>query len=172
MYRVMSPAPRSLQQEIRQSKPFRSRGQEALLGLMRTATLLRQRVAATVEPHGVTPQQYNVLRILRGAGEEALPTLEIAERLIEPSPGVTRLIDRLEAQGLVSRRRCPEDRRQVLCRITDEGLALLSSMSADVDAMEATALDVLEPDEVDRLIGLLDRIRAAYARDEPSEPDS
>ncbi len=149
----------SLQKEIRQSKPFRSRGHEALLGLLRTASLLRQSVARTVDPHGITPQQYNVLRILRGAGDEALPTLEIAERLIEPSPGVTRLLDRLEARGLASRQRCPEDRRQVLCRITEEGLALLDLMGSEVDAMEASALDMLAPTEVDRLIELLDRIR-------------
>ncbi len=155
----------SLQQEIRQSRPFRSKGHEALLGLIRTASLLRQSVARTIEPHGITPQQYNVLRILRGAGEEALPTLEVAERLLEPSPGVTRLLDKLEARGLASRERCPEDRRQVLCRITGEGLALLDAMRAEVEAMEASALEMLEPAELERLIELLDRIRAAYARE-------
>ena len=168
----MPPTESSLQKEIRQSKPFRSRGHEALLGLLRTASLLRQGVARTVEPHGITPQQYNVLRILRGAGEEALPTLEIADRLIEPCPGVTRLLDRLEARGLASRRRCPEDRRQVLCRITEAGLALLDETRPEIDAMEASALDVLEPAELDQLIGLLDRIRADLAAKRDREATS
>jgi len=151
-----------LREEIRQTKPFRSTGQEAMLGLLRTANVLRHRIAAVTEPHGVTVQQYNVLRILRGAGDEPLPTLEIGERMIEQSPGVTRLLDRLEAQGLVSRERCTQDRRQVLCRITPEGATLLTAMDPDVEALETSALDVLEPSDQEVLIGLLDRIRADY----------
>jgi DNA-binding MarR family transcriptional regulator len=151
-----------LQGEIRQTKPFRSIGQEAMLGLLRTANVLRHRIAAVTEPHGVTVQQYNVLRILRGAGDEPLPTLEIGERMIEQSPGVTRLLDRLEGQGLVSRERCAQDRRQVLCRITPAGVELLKAMDPDVEALEISALDVLEPSEREALIGLLDRIRAGY----------
>jgi DNA-binding MarR family transcriptional regulator len=151
-----------LQGEIRQTKPFRSTGQEAMLGLLRTANVLRHRIAAVTEPHGVTVQQYNVLRILRGAGDEPLPTLEIGERMIEQSPGVTRLLDRLEGQGLVSRERCAQDRRQVLCRITPAGVELLAAMDPDVEALEISALDVLEPSEREALIGLLDRIRAGY----------
>jgi DNA-binding MarR family transcriptional regulator len=151
-----------LQGEIRQTKPFRSIGQEAMLGLLRTANVLRHRIAAVTEPHGVTVQQYNVLRILRGAGDEPLPTLEIGERMIEQSPGVTRLLDRLEGQGLVSRERCAQDRRQVLCRITPAGVELLAAMDPDVEALEISALDVLEPSEREALIGLLDRIRAGY----------
>jgi len=166
------PTESSLQKEIRQSKPFRSRGHEALLGLLRTASLLRQSMARTIDLHGITAQQYNVLRILRGAGEEALPTLEIAERLIEPNPGVTRLLDRLVARGFASRQRCPEDRRQVLCRITNEGLALLDAMGSDIDAMEASALDMLTPAEQDRLVGLLDRIRAELGRNRHREASS
>jgi len=151
-----------LREEIRQTKPFRSKGQEAMLGLLRTANILRHRIAAVTEPHGVTVQQYNVLRILRGAGSEPLPTLEIGERMVEQSPGVTRLIDRLEGQGLVSRERCVQDRRQVLCQITPKGCALLEATDPDVDDLEGSALDVLEPVEQEALIGLLDRIRASY----------
>ncbi len=81
-----------------------------------------------VEPHGITLQQFNVLRILRGAGDEGLPTLEVADRMIEQTPGVTRLLDRMEAKELVRRQRCPKDRRQHLCWITAKGLALLEKI--------------------------------------------
>ena len=91
-----------LQQELKQRKPFQSVAQEALLGLMRTTDLMRRQVAAFVEPHGITLQQYNVLRILRGGGTDGVPTLEVAERMVEQTPGITRLLDRLEAKGFVS----------------------------------------------------------------------
>ena len=101
----MSDETSALQREIRQKKPFRSPAQEAVLGLLRTADVVRRLVARSLEPYDVTPQQYNVLRILRGAGDEGLPTLTIGERMLEDSPGVTRLVDRLIAKGLVSRAR-------------------------------------------------------------------
>src|SRR4030095_9165523 len=100
-----------LQREIRQAKPFRSRGQQVVVALLRTADLVRRVVGRVLEPYDITPQQYNVLRILRGAGDRGLPTLEIGERMIEQTPGITRLLDRLEAKELVRRERCREDRR-------------------------------------------------------------
>ncbi|MFP5247340.1 MAG: MarR family winged helix-turn-helix transcriptional regulator, partial [Thermoanaerobaculia bacterium] len=116
----------TLRDELKQTRPFVTRTQEAALALLRTADLVRRSIGAVVEPEGITMQQYNVLRILRGAGEKGLPTLEIAERMVEQTPGITRLIDRLETKQLVGRERCPTDRRQVFCRITKEGLALLA----------------------------------------------
>lgn len=157
----MAPTEGTLREEIRQSRPFRSRGQEAMLGVLRTASLVRQKVAEVIEPYDLTIQQYNVLRILRGAGAEPLPTLEIGERMIEHSPGITRLLDRLEAKGLVSRERCATDRRQVLCRIRPAGLDLLAEMDGPVDALERSALDELTAEEIDTLIALLDRVRQA-----------
>lgn len=155
----MSKPPSRLQQEIKQSKPFRSTAQEATLGLLRTTDVLRRRMAALIEPHGITGQQYNVLRILRGAGGEGLPTLEIAERMIEQAPGVTRLLDRLETKRLVHRERCPEDRRQVTCRITTSGLTLLGRLDEIVNGADETMLQDLTPAEQKQLIRLLDRIR-------------
>jgi len=146
--------------EIGQTKPFRTRGQEAVIGLLRTADVVRGAAAALVEPHGVTLQQYNVLRILRGAGPEGLPTLAIAERMIERAPGVTRLIDRLEARSLVLRERGEEDRRQVLCRIAPAGLKLLAGMDEAVDGSDAGAMAGLSAAEQKQLIRLMDRVRA------------
>src|ERR1700682_6278341 len=77
---------------------FRSREQQATLSLLRTADAVKRRRAQVIEPYGITPQQYNVLRILRGAGPSGLPTLTIGERMIEQTPGTTRLVDRLERQ--------------------------------------------------------------------------
>ena len=158
----MSDETSALQREIRQKKPFRSPAQEAVLGLLRTADVVRRLIARSLEPYDVTPQQYNVLRILRGAGAEGLPTLTIGERMLEDSPGVTRLIDRLIAKELVSRARSTEDRRQVLCRVTPAGLDLLAQVDALVEGRNDEAVDMLTPDEQKELIRLLDRIRAGH----------
>lgn len=159
----MSDETSALQREIKQRRPFSSPGQEAFLGLLRTADVLRRSVARVLEPYDVTPQQYNVLRILRGAGADGLPTLTIGERMLEDSPGVTRLIDRLAAKGLVDRARSTEDRRQVLCRITSAGLDLLARMDEPMNEKDEHALKMLTVDEQKQLIRLLDRIRAGHA---------
>ena len=149
-----------LQHEIGQKKPFRSRHQEAAIAIVRTADLLRRQFAAVVEPFGVTMQQYNVLRILRGALPERLPTMEIAERMIERTPGITGLLDRLEEKGLVARERRSDDRRCSLCVITQKGLDLLSGMDAPVNDVDERVLSMLDRTDVTSLIDLLDAIRA------------
>jgi DNA-binding MarR family transcriptional regulator len=140
---------------------FRSREQQATLGLLRTADAVKRSLAHVIEPHGITPQQYNVLRILRGAGADGLPTLTIGERMIEQTPGVTRLVDRLERKGLVARTPCAKDRRRVFCRITSKGLELLKELDDPVNRWDAQTVSVLPPSELDSLITLLDRVRAS-----------
>jgi DNA-binding MarR family transcriptional regulator len=140
---------------------FRTREQQACVGLLRTADAVKRSLAHVIEPHGITPQQYNVLRILRGAGAEGLPTLTIGERMIEQTPGVTRLVDRLEGKGLVARTPCPKDRRRVFCRITAKGLDLLKELDEPVNQWDAHAVSVLPPSELDSFITLLDRVRAS-----------
>ena len=163
--------PSRIHDEIKQRKPFPSRDEEAAVALMRTADLVRRVVARVIEPHGITPQQYNVLRILRGAGSEGLPTLEIADRMIEQTPGITRLIDRLEAKKLVTRERCPTDRRQVFCRITAEGMKLVAELDEPVRRADSGALAALTERELGSLLGLLDKTRtelnAALASERP-----
>jgi MarR family transcriptional regulator, organic hydroperoxide resistance regulator len=152
--------PSHLQDEIRQTRPFASLEQEAYLGILRTAALLDHAVAEALKPHGITPTQYNVLRILRGAGAEGLPTLTVRARLIEEAPGITRLIDKLETAGLVQRDRTGKDRRTVRCRITTAGLDVLSRLDTDLAGWQGPVGAGL-PEERDRaqLLALLQRVR-------------
>ncbi|HNV04034.1 MAG TPA: MarR family transcriptional regulator [Vicinamibacterales bacterium] len=139
----------------------RHQAHRTVVAVLRAADLLRRRTAAIVEPAGITTQQFNVLRILRGAragGEDALPTLEVGSRMIEQTPGVTRLLDRLEAKGLVSRRRCPEDRRQHRCRITPRGLGLLAALDDPILEDSRQALRRLTARQQAALAGLLDAV--------------
>jgi DNA-binding MarR family transcriptional regulator len=151
-----------LQKEIKQKKPFRSRKQEAMLAIVRTADILKRRWRI-VEDFGVTGQQYNVLRILRGAQPEPLPTMEIASRMIENTPGITGLVDRLEEKGLVKRARDAEDRRCSRCTITDKGLALLRQMDPVADRNEEEALAMLDGKDIDRLIEILEVVRSHHS---------
>lgn len=149
----------SIREDLKQTRPFRSASHEAYLALLRTADGARRHVSMVLEERHITLQQYNVLRILRGAGEEGLPTLAIGERMIERTPGITRLIDRMEAKVWVSRRRCTEDRRRVWCNITETGLSILDELDEPVATVDAVLEDVLAPQELRDLIGYLDRIR-------------
>ena len=148
----------TIRKAIRQTKPFTSTSQEAILGLFIVGDRLRRRFATIADVHDLTPQQYNVLRILRGAGTEGIPTLTIAERMVEQTPGITRLIDRLEAKDLVHRERCPEDRRLVRCQITRQGLRLLEKLDAPVEAIDHEGLGMLSKAEQRQLVDLLERI--------------
>jgi DNA-binding MarR family transcriptional regulator len=151
-----------IQEEIKQRKPFRSLGQEAVISLLRTADVVRAHFEKQLAPYGVTLQQYNVLRILRGAGAGGLPTLEIGARMVERTPGVTRLIDRLERKDMVRRARGTEDRRVVYCLLTEEGRATLAALDDVVDKADVTALDALSEPELEQLIEMLGRARAAH----------
>lgn len=151
--------PSRIQREIAQSRPFRSPHQECVVSLLRTCDVVRRRLSGVIEPGGLTLQQYNVLRILRGAGPEGLPTLEIAGRMLERAPGITRLLARLERKELISRRRSRHDQRQVVCRVTRRGLALLSGLEGPLAAADTTSLGELGRDEVEQLILLLDGVR-------------
>jgi DNA-binding MarR family transcriptional regulator len=147
--------------EIRQSKPFRSIEEESLVALILTTDLVVRRLAEVIEPSGITHQQYNVLRILRGSHPEPLPTLEIAARMIEQTPGITRLIDRLEAKGLVTRERGSDDRRCVYCAITPAGHDMLAGLERPVRQVAKTAFAGLDEVKQRRLLAALDAVRAA-----------
>jgi len=153
-----------LREELKQTRPFHSPAHEAVVSVLRTAALVQRQLALVVERGGVTLQQYNVLRILRGAGDEGLPTLAIRDRMIEEAAGITRLLDKLERAGHVVRERCTPDRRQVLCRITPAGMAVLAKLDQPVDALNDVALATLDPSEQSKLIELLAAVRASCTR--------
>jgi DNA-binding MarR family transcriptional regulator len=151
----------SILEEIQQTRPFATLAEEASVSLMRTTDLVRRRLTRIVEPHGITLQQYNVMRILRGAGEDGLPTLEIAARMIEQAPGITRLIDRLETKRLVERERSTGDRRCVYCRITQAGLRLLAGLDEAIASPAAHLASVLPQNQTRQLVQLLAQVRAS-----------
>jgi DNA-binding MarR family transcriptional regulator len=151
--------PRKLSEETRQGRPFRSREEEALLNVLRTADALTQRLAAALKPFDLTPSQYNVLRILRGAGAEGSRCGEIAERLVAHDPDVTRLLDRLERAGLVARTRDATDRRVVRTKITPEGRDALERADGPVDAVSAMHFGVLGTPALGQLITALEAVR-------------
>lgn len=129
---------------------------------MRAADLARRHMNAVVEPHGLTLQQFNVLRILRGGGADGLPTLEVASRMVEETPGITRLLDRLERKELIRRQRCPRDRRQHLCWITAKGLALLQKMDRPIARIHEETLKGLRTKDRVAFTRLLGAMRAAH----------
>jgi DNA-binding MarR family transcriptional regulator len=151
----------SIVDELKQTRPFASKAQEATVALLRTTDVVRRRLARVVEREGITLQQYNVLRILRGAGGEPMSALDVAERLIEEAPGVSRLLDRLVAKGLIQRDRSSQDRRRLECAITARGLDLLGRLDTPVTRADADAMHGLTGREIATLNELLSRIRQA-----------
>ena len=153
----------ALQRELKMTRPFASPAQEAHLGIARTAALLDHATDEFFRDQPVTDTQFNVLRILRGAGDAGLCRAEIAARLIRRVPDVTRLIDRLEEAGRVTRDREARDRRYVTARITAAGKALLASLDERVTALHDRLLGHLSAAEVRHLVALLDRVREPHA---------
>lgn len=151
---------KTLQDELRQRKPFGSACQEAFLSLVRTETALRAGLEQVLQPHGLSLAQYNVLRILRGAGREGACRNDIRDRLVSRMPDVSRLLDRMEAAGLVRRVRSTEDRRQVTTTLTPRGRALVDALDPLVAAEHQRRLGHLSEHQLRTLIDLLALIRA------------
>ncbi|MGH7616624.1 MAG: MarR family winged helix-turn-helix transcriptional regulator [Gemmatimonadaceae bacterium] len=147
--------PSDLRSDIKQRKPFDSPEQEAHLNIERTAAVLSHAFAEALKSHGITPTQYNVLRILRGAGTDGLCRNEVRDRMIAQVPDVTRLLDRLEDAGLIERERSTEDRRQVGTRITAKGLQLLSDLDDPVAEIHRRQLGHLSAAQLKTLADLL-----------------
>jgi DNA-binding MarR family transcriptional regulator len=148
----------TIRQEIKQTRPFRSTAQEAVLSLVRTVGAVMYEYERVAQSEGITFQQYNVLRILRGAGEP-LPTMEIGERLLQKTPGVSRTLDRLEKRGLIRRARGRDDGRQVLCALTHAGLRIVDRLDAPVDTLDAASMAPLGDSGQRQIIRLLQKIR-------------
>jgi DNA-binding MarR family transcriptional regulator len=150
-----------LQDEIKQTKPFARKTAEALLAVLRTATVLEHAQNEALRPHGITSTQYNVLRILQGAGDDGMCGREVAERLISRVPDVSRLLDRMEEMELVTRERDPEDRRHVTARISAKGRGIVVEATPSLEVIERASFRDMEPGLVVSLVKALDTIREA-----------
>ena len=148
-----------LRDEIRQARPFRSIREEAHLSIVRTAAVLAHGFAESLKEFGITATQYNVLRILRGAGEHGLCRHEVRDRLVAQVPDVTRLLDRMEEAGHVARERDETDRRLVATRITPRGLRLLDELEKPVAAIHQRQLGHMTDAQLRSLIDLLEVAR-------------
>ena len=153
----------SVQSEIRQSRPFRSKKQEATIALLRTASVVSRALSRVVEPWALSLAQYNALRIIRGAGAGGIATLAIRERMIEEGTTITRILDKLEQSGYIRRERALPDRRQVMCEVTTEGRRLLDKIDPIVDAADEEAMTSLGARELSQFIDALDAVRGANA---------
>ena len=154
--------PSQLRDEIKQSRPFVSVHEEAYLNLARTAAVLSHSFAEALKPYGITATQYNVLRILRGAGSGGLCRNEVRDRLVAQVPDVTRLLDRMEDAGLIERERETSDRRLVTTRITAEGLRLLKVLDGKVVELHRGQLGHLSKQQLTTLIELLSLARGPH----------
>lgn len=149
-----------IERELKQTRPLASLEEAAYLNVLRTASVLSKGVADLLREHRLTPTQYNVLRILRGAGARGLTAGDVGERMITRDPDVTRLLDRLERRGLVERWRCSEDRRVIWTRITDAGREAVDPLDAPVDELLRAQLRHLGPERLATLVELLEEARS------------
>ncbi len=148
----------SIEQDIQQGRGFRSPHHKLVVNLMFTNNWVCAHQADVLKPHGLTLQQYNVLRILRGQHPEAVTVNAIIERMLDRMSNASRLVDKLVVKGLVTRTECPNDRRAVDVKITDAGLALLDELDQQQHRWEAN-LNTLTDDEASQLSDLLDKLR-------------
>lgn len=157
--------PGRLKREIRQKRPFSSIQEQVVLSLLRTADQTAVPMNEVLRHAALSASQYNVLRILRGAGPQGLPCGEISTRMVRRDPDLTRLLDRLDARGLVTRSRDSADRRVVRAMITDDGLELLSNLDRPVEESLRNALAHVPGVRLRALVELLDEVRGGADED-------
>jgi DNA-binding MarR family transcriptional regulator len=148
-----------LRETIRQRRPFRSSEAEAFLNIEHTADALMRGLTELLKGVDLSPTQYNVLRILRGASPGGLACGEIAERMVTRDPDITRLLDRLARRGLIERARDGRDRRVVTTTITPEGTELVGRLDTPVERLHARQLSHLGERSLARLVELLEKAR-------------
>jgi DNA-binding MarR family transcriptional regulator len=149
-----------IQREIHQTKAIRLLEEEATLNIVRTADVLMLALGDVLKPHLLSATQYNVLRILRGAGEDGASCKDIGRRLVARDPDITRLMDRLEQRELVTRDRAREDRRVVTHRLSEAGLELVNGLDGPIEALHRKKLGHMKGGKLRELVGLLEEVRA------------
>ena len=154
---------KGIQAELKQTKPFKTPADEAFVSLQRTADIMMRKITQFLKPWGISPTQYNVLRILRGAGPEGLCCGEVSDRMITHDPDITRLLDRIERLGWIERARSTKDRRVVVARISKKGLELLKEIDKPIEDFNREASSHLSDKKLRELIGLLNEVRSGPA---------
>jgi DNA-binding MarR family transcriptional regulator len=153
----------SLAVTLKQNRPFVSLQQEAFLSILRTASELSHSADKFLREFDITQQQYNVLRILRGAGAEGLCRNEISARMVAAAPDMSRLLDRMEKCGWITRERAEDDRRQVSTFITDSGQKLLKVIDGLFPEQIHRLFEGVESTDLKMLIDVLAQIRSRRA---------
>jgi MarR family transcriptional regulator, organic hydroperoxide resistance regulator len=152
-----------LSNKMKQPRPVAVACQDTpFLDILKTADGIHKRYSEVMEPFGITFQQYNVLKIVRVAGTNGIPTTDIADSMIESSPGLTRLIDCLETKNLVERVRSNQDRRVVTCHVTKAGATLLEKMEASVKKAEGSLMKTMTSEQLTTLKTLLSEVRESF----------
>ncbi len=150
---------RTLQNELKKRGPFDSVEQEATLAVLRTSDLLENRFARLLREYDLTQSQYNVLRILRGEGKP-LPCLEVAQRMIQVAPAITRVVDQLLAQDLITKTQSTNDRRVFEIELTPAARRLLKAVDQPILDLHATLLSNVSQTDLKTLIKILEAVRA------------
>ena len=148
-----------IEKDIQQQK-FRNEYQKAVVNLIYTSNWMREKTSGIIEAEGITPQQFNILRILRGSHPKPLSTLQIRERMLDKMSDTSRIVDRLIAKGLVKKYICKKDRRLVDVIIAEKGLKMLERLDKRQDDMDAILGNLTEK-EASSLSKLLDKIRSS-----------
>ena len=151
-------------EEIRQTRPFATLEEEAALNIVRTADALKRGGELLFRRHGITSAQYNVLRILRGAGDRGLHCSAIAERMITAEPDITRLLMRMERLSLLVRQRDKSDRRMVTSIATERGLQLLVELEGPLRELQEQQFRLLSDEEIGALIDGLEKVREGVTK--------
>jgi DNA-binding MarR family transcriptional regulator len=151
-----------LHKELKKKQPFASLEQQANLNILRTSDQFQNRFLRLFRDYGLTPSQYNILRILRGAGQP-MPCLEIAARMIQVVPAITGLLDRLEHQGLIARQRSTDDRRVVYVSLTDPARELLKRLDRPIQELHESLIGHLTQAELKELSRLLEKARESLS---------
>jgi DNA-binding MarR family transcriptional regulator len=158
--------PGKLQAELKQTRPFARIGEEAVLNVMRTAEVIERALSDFLKGFDLSPVQYNVLRILRGAEPAGVTCSQIGERLLTHDPDITRLLDRMESRGWIVRERSKEDRRAVITRISEAGMQLVNRIDQPIEAMSQSKMGRFGHDDLAALIATLERMREAFESEE------
>lgn len=150
--------PTSLREQLKKKGPFESLEQEAMLSILRTSDLLENRLARLLREHDLTPSQYNAMRIMRGEGQP-MPCLEVADRMIQVAPAITRVVDQLVTRGLINKQQSSEDRRVYLVELTASGTRLLQKLDEPIRQLHKTLLGHVLKADLKTLNGILETAR-------------